>query len=88
MTLRVEKILHMEKSLYQDVLVFKSTDHGNVLVLDGAIQVSFLSLPCDCILHADVAPLYSVSNVTSSRRFLRSNRFSSQNVELTSRILE
>ncbi|GAA5896478.1 uncharacterized protein JCM6883_006918 [Sporobolomyces salmoneus] len=38
MTLRVEKILHMEKSLYQDVLVFKSTDHGNVLVLDGAIQ--------------------------------------------------
>jgi len=40
MTLRVEKILHMEKSLYQDVLVFKSTNHGNVLVLDGAIQVS------------------------------------------------
>ncbi|GAA5843939.1 hypothetical protein JCM5353_008185 [Sporobolomyces roseus] len=38
MTLRVEKILHMEKSLYQDVLVFKSTNHGNVLVLDGAIQ--------------------------------------------------
>lgn len=38
MTLRVKKILHMEKSLYQDVLVFESTDHGNVLVLDGAIQ--------------------------------------------------
>ncbi|ORY62851.1 Saccharopine dehydrogenase-domain-containing protein [Leucosporidium creatinivorum] len=38
MTLRVEKILHMEQSLYQDVLVFKSTNHGNVLVLDGAIQ--------------------------------------------------
>ncbi|GJN91840.1 hypothetical protein Rhopal_004863-T1 [Rhodotorula paludigena] len=38
MTLRVEKVLHVEKSLYQDVLVFKSTDHGNVLVLDGAIQ--------------------------------------------------
>lgn len=39
MTLRVKKVLHVEKSLYQDVLVFESTDHGNVLVLDGAIQV-------------------------------------------------
>ncbi|SCZ91057.1 BZ3500_MvSof-1268-A1-R1_Chr1-3g02520 [Microbotryum saponariae] len=38
MTLRVKKILHVEQSLYQDVLVFESTDHGNVLVLDGAIQ--------------------------------------------------
>ncbi|GAA5853441.1 hypothetical protein JCM8547_002458 [Rhodosporidiobolus lusitaniae] len=38
MTLRVKKVLHVEKSLYQDVLVFESTDHGNVLVLDGAIQ--------------------------------------------------
>ncbi|VEU21408.1 DEKNAAC102550 [Brettanomyces naardenensis] len=38
MSLRVEKILHVEKSKYQDVLVFKSTDFGNVLVLDGAIQ--------------------------------------------------
>ncbi|BGP53001.1 saccharopine dehydrogenase (NADP+, L-glutamate-forming) [Rhodotorula sphaerocarpa] len=38
MTLRVKKIVHVEKSLYQDVLVFESTDHGNVLVLDGAIQ--------------------------------------------------
>ncbi|GAA5974029.1 hypothetical protein JCM11641_008222 [Rhodosporidiobolus odoratus] len=38
MTLRVKKILHTEKSLFQDVLVFESTDHGNVLVLDGAIQ--------------------------------------------------
>ncbi|GAA5890862.1 hypothetical protein JCM6882_008838 [Rhodosporidiobolus microsporus] len=38
MTLRVKKVLHVEKSLFQDVLVFESTDHGNVLVLDGAIQ--------------------------------------------------
>ncbi|KAK6355943.1 putrescine aminopropyltransferase [Orbilia javanica] len=38
MTLKVEKILHHEKSLYQDVLVFKSTDYGNVLVLDNVIQ--------------------------------------------------
>lgn len=38
MTLKVEKVLHHEKSLYQDVLIFKSTDHGNVLVLDNVIQ--------------------------------------------------
>jgi len=38
MTLRVNKILHVEKSLYQDVLVFESETFGNVLVLDGVIQ--------------------------------------------------
>jgi spermidine synthase len=40
MALEVEKILHVEQSLYQDVLIFKSTTYGNVLVLDGAIQVT------------------------------------------------
>jgi spermidine synthase len=40
MTLRVKKVLHHEKSKYQDVLVFESTDFGMVLVLDGAIQVT------------------------------------------------
>ena len=38
MTLQVRKILHAEKSLYQDVLVFESETYGNVLVLDGVIQ--------------------------------------------------
>jgi spermidine synthase len=38
MTLKVTKILHIEKSHYQDVLVFQSETYGNVLVLDGAIQ--------------------------------------------------
>ncbi|EIW78088.1 saccharopine dehydrogenase [Coniophora puteana RWD-64-598 SS2] len=38
MTLKVNKILHVEKSLYQDVLVFESQTYGNVLVLDGVIQ--------------------------------------------------
>lgn len=38
MTLKVRKILHVEKSLYQDVLVFESETYGNVLVLDGVIQ--------------------------------------------------
>jgi len=38
LTLKVNKILHVEKSLYQDVLVFESETYGNVLVLDGIIQ--------------------------------------------------
>ena len=38
MTLKVNRILHVEKSLYQDVLVFESESFGNVLILDGVIQ--------------------------------------------------
>lgn len=38
MTLKVTNILHVEKSAYQDVLVFRSETYGNVLVLDGVIQ--------------------------------------------------
>lgn len=38
MTLKVNKILHVEKSFYQDVLVFESETYGNVLVLDGVVQ--------------------------------------------------
>ena len=33
MTLRVRKVLHVEKSLYQDVLVFESETYGNVLLV-------------------------------------------------------
>jgi spermidine synthase / saccharopine dehydrogenase (NADP+, L-glutamate-forming) len=40
MSLKVRQILHVEKSKYQDVLVFESETYGNVLVLDGAIQVT------------------------------------------------
>ena len=40
MSLRVEKILHVEKTKYQDLLIFQSTDYGKVLVLDGAIQAT------------------------------------------------
>ncbi|EJT98283.1 hypothetical protein DACRYDRAFT_24735 [Dacryopinax primogenitus] len=38
MTLKVDRILHTEQSQYQDVLVFQSEKHGNVLVLDSVIQ--------------------------------------------------
>lgn len=40
MTLKVNRILHVEKSKYQDVLVFESATFGNILVLDGVIQCS------------------------------------------------
>jgi spermidine synthase / saccharopine dehydrogenase (NADP+, L-glutamate-forming) len=49
MTLKVRKILHVEQSKYQDVLVFESETYGNVLVLDGVIQCTerdeFSSVP-------------------------------------------
>ena len=38
MTLKVNQIIHHEKSKYQDVLIFESSDHGTVLVLDNVIQ--------------------------------------------------
>lgn len=38
MTLKVNQVLHHEKSLYQDVLIFESSDYGTVLVLDNVIQ--------------------------------------------------
>lgn len=37
-SLRVSKVLHHSQSQFQDILVFESTDFGNVLVLDGIIQ--------------------------------------------------
>ncbi|KAG2223353.1 hypothetical protein INT45_002848 [Circinella minor] len=40
MALKVEEILHVEKSKFQDVLVFQSSNYGNVLVLDGVIQAT------------------------------------------------
>ncbi|KAJ3413159.1 hypothetical protein HDV05_008362 [Chytridiales sp. JEL 0842] len=40
MSLQVQEILQVKKSLYQDVLVFKSATYGNVLVLDGVIQAT------------------------------------------------
>ncbi|KAL6508340.1 hypothetical protein OROHE_021882 [Orobanche hederae] len=39
-SLRVEKVLFREKSLYQEVLVFQSSAYGRVLVLDGIVQLT------------------------------------------------
>ena len=38
MTLKVNSVLHHEKSKFQDILIFESSNHGTVLVLDDAIQ--------------------------------------------------
>ncbi|XP_071806065.1 spermidine synthase-like [Asterias amurensis] len=38
LSLKVKEVLYHEKSQYQDVLVFKSENYGNVLILDGVIQ--------------------------------------------------
>jgi len=40
MSLQVEEVLFAGKSDYQDVLVFRSTTYGVVLVLDGVIQIT------------------------------------------------
>lgn len=40
MSLEVEEVLFKGKSEYQDIVVFKSKTYGNVLVLDGVIQVT------------------------------------------------
>ena len=38
MSLKINRILHVEKSAYQDIVVFESATYGTVLVLDGVIQ--------------------------------------------------
>lgn len=40
LALRVDEVLYHSKSAFQDILVFRSTNHGVVLVLDGIIQCS------------------------------------------------
>ncbi|KAF8412125.1 hypothetical protein HHK36_000081 [Tetracentron sinense] len=39
-SLKVEKILYKGKSEYQEILVFESLTYGNVLVLDGIVQLT------------------------------------------------
>lgn len=40
MSLKVKKVLEHVRTSFQDLLVFESENHGNVLVLDGVIQVT------------------------------------------------
>ena len=40
MCLEVDEVLENGRSLSQDILMFKSKTYGNVLILDGVIQVT------------------------------------------------
>lgn len=40
MSLEVEEVLHHEKSQFQDIMILKTKNHGNALVLDGVIQLT------------------------------------------------
>ncbi|KAF8573905.1 hypothetical protein K439DRAFT_1229071, partial [Ramaria rubella] len=51
--LKVLHVLHVQKSEFQDVLVFASETSGNVLVLDGVIQC----IECDEFLREMIAPI-------------------------------
>lgn len=39
-TKQVEEVLCNGRSTFQDILLFKSKTYGNVLVLDGVIQIT------------------------------------------------
>lgn len=61
MTLKVNQILHHEKSEYQDVLIFESSDHGTVLVLDNVIQCTERD-EFACVLFSELlTPKLSIS---------------------------
>ena len=61
-SLEVEQVLYDEKSSFQHVQVFKSRSYGNVLVLDGVVQVraSFFWTARFCRRPPHLAPLGSV----------------------------
>jgi len=40
MSLKVEEVLYRGRSDFQDVMVFRSSNHGKVLILDGVIQAT------------------------------------------------
>jgi len=61
LSLQCEEILFEQKSEYQDILVFRSKSFGNVLVLDGVIQ---LTTRDECAYQEMIAhlPLFSHPN--------------------------
>jgi len=61
MSLQVDKVLFEQKSEYQEVFVFQSKTWGNVLVLDGVIQLTDKD---ECAYQEMIAhlPLYSHHN--------------------------
>jgi len=54
MSLEVDEVLDHHRSKYQDVLVFKSKNHGTVFVLDGVIQVCIVFVIFSTLCHTTV----------------------------------
>ncbi|KMT16059.1 hypothetical protein BVRB_3g052300 [Beta vulgaris subsp. vulgaris] len=64
-SIKVEDILFQEKSLYQEVLVFQSSNYGKVLVLDGIVQLTEKD-ECayqEMIAHLPLCSIVSPKNV-------------------------
>jgi spermidine synthase len=38
--IEIERVVHRERTAYQDLIIFESADFGRVLVLDGIVQVT------------------------------------------------
>jgi spermidine synthase len=49
-----DSILFNEKTEFQSIVVFRSAQHGNVLVLDGVVRKCICS---SCIQHFVILPL-------------------------------
>ena len=59
--MEIEKLLYHQKSDYQDVLVFKNPQYGNVLVLDDALMLSDL----DEHMYHKAITHYGMSNINA-----------------------
>jgi spermidine synthase len=64
MTLKVKEVVHHEKSKYQDVLIFESTDYGMVLVLDNVIQCTERDEFSYVMIHGDKSPAADAGTAT------------------------
>ncbi|XP_028220349.1 spermine synthase-like [Glycine soja] len=63
-SIKVEKILYKEKSEFQEVLVFESSMYGNVLVLNGIVQ---LTEKDECAYQEMIAHLPLVQFICSKK---------------------
>lgn len=77
MTLKVNQVLHHEKSQYQDVLIFESSDHGTVLVLDNVIQCTerdefaYVTSPAPLSGHWNSTPLPAFLHLQDEAKMCR-----------------
>jgi len=63
LTLKIDELLYHEKSKFQDILVFKNNDYGNVLVLDDCFMLSDI----DEHMYHKAITHYGVSNCQTNK---------------------